>query len=75
MGILAILAGGYAVANPGTGLRALAVALAILFAADGISACGTRRSGRWDEDSRQWRERIRFGTDCAPRPCQNAAHH
>jgi len=38
MGVLAILAGGYMLANPGSGLQALTIALAILFAADGISA-------------------------------------
>jgi uncharacterized membrane protein HdeD (DUF308 family) len=38
MGILAIVAGGYILANPESGLRALTLALAILFAADGISA-------------------------------------
>jgi len=38
MGILVILAGGYIVANPGTGLQALTIVLAIFFALDGISA-------------------------------------
>ncbi len=38
MGVLAILAGGYMLANPATGLQALTIALAIFFAADGVSA-------------------------------------